>query len=150
MDQITGRLNATGNITGALNPVYGSGASALSELDDVSINNVQNLQALQYQAGLQKWVNVDPNNLLPFIDNEFQMSKFLDVYQVMATSTGHDLSNKIIDVHFNYSMVQLKYISITYREMTEQGPVYDISIGATYSDDVNDMKCLLSFRDKRS
>lgn len=150
MDQITGRLNATGNITGALNPVYGSGASALSELDDVSINNVQNLQALQYQAGLQKWVNVDPNNLLPFIDNEFQMSKFLDVYQVMATSTGPDLSNKIIDVHFNYSMVQLKYISITYREMTEQGPVYNISIGATYSDDVNDMKCLLSFRDKRS
>lgn len=150
MDHITGRLNAAGNITGALNPVYGSGASALSELEDVIISNVQNSQIIQYHAGLQKWVNVDPGNVLPFKDKELLMSKFLDIYQVTAVLIGDDLSNKIIDIHFNYPMVQLEYISITFREMTELGPAYDISIGASYPNDVNDMKCLFSYRDKRS
>lgn len=150
MDQITGSLNAAGNISGALNPVYGSGASALSELDDVHISNVKNLQILQYQIGTNKWVNIDPARALPFTDDEWTMFKNADTYIAAFRTVGIDFSNKIIDVHFNYPMVQLKGIRITYVEEDELGPVYDFQIKASYSEDVNDLKCLFSYRDKRS
>lgn len=150
MDQITGRLNAVGNISGALNPVYGSGASALSELDDVRISNPQNLQLLQYQLGTDKWVNVDPSRALPFKDDEYTMFKQGDNYLAVFRTVGIDFSNKIIDVHFNYPMVQLKGVRITYVEEQELGPVYDFQIKAYYSEEVNDLKCIFSYRDKRS
>lgn len=150
MEQITGRLNATGSITGALNPVYGRGASALSELDDVRISNPQNLQILQYHIGLNKWRNVDPSRALPFTDDEYTMFKQSDNYLAVFRTVGIDFSNKITDVHFNYSMVQLKNISITYVGEEQLGPVYDIQITAYYPNEANDMKCLFSFRDKRS
>lgn len=150
MDQITGSLNAAGNISGALNPVYGSGASALSELDDVQISNVQNLQLLQYQLGTDKWVNIDPARALPVNDDIYEMFKFLDNYRAAYRTVGIDFSNKIIDVHFNYPMVQLKNISITFVEETALGPAYNIQITAYYPEEVNDMKCLLTYRDKRS
>lgn len=150
MDQITGSLNAAGNISGALNPVYGSGASALSELDDVQISNVQNLQLLQYQLGTDKWVNIDPARALPVNDDIYEMFKFLDNYRAAYRTVGIDFSNKIIDVHFNYPMVQLKNISITFVEEEALGPAYNIQITAYYPEEVNDMKCLLTYRDKRS
>lgn len=150
MDQITGRLNAAGSITGALNPVYGRGASSLSELDDVRISNPQNLQLLQYDIGFNKWRNVDPSRAFPLNDEVYEMFKFQDNYRAAFRSVGTDFSNKIIDIHFNYPMVQLKNISITYIEEHEFGPEYDIQITAYYPNEVNDMKCLFSFRDKRS
>lgn len=150
MDQITGRLNATGSITGALNPVYGRGASALSELDDVRILNPQNLQILQYDISFDKWRNVNPSRALPLNDEEYSMFKFQDNYRAVFRVVGTDFSNKIIDIHFNYSMVQLKNISINYVGEEQFGPVYDIQITAYYPNEVNDMKCLFSFRDKRS
>lgn len=150
MDHITGRLNATGSITGALNPVYGSGASALSELDDVRISNPQNLQILQYDISFDKWRNVNPSRALPLNDEEYSMFKFQDNYRAVFRAVGTDFSDKIIDIHFNYSMVQLKNISITYVGEEQFGPVYDIQITAYYPNEVNDMKCLFSFRDKRS
>lgn len=146
MDQITGRLNAVGNISGAINPIYGSGASALSELNDVRISNPQNLQILQYDIGFDKWRNVDPSRALPFTDDEYPMFKQSDNYLAVFRTVGIDFSNKIIDVHFNYPMVQLKGIKITH----ELGPVYDFQIKAYYPDDVNDLKCIFSYRDKRS
>lgn len=150
MDQITGRLNAVGNISGAINPVYGSGASALSELDDIRISNPQNLQLLQYDIGFDKWRNVDPSRALPFTDDEYTMFKQSDNYLAVFRTVGIDFSNKIIDVHFNYPMVQLKGIRITFVEEQELGPVYDFQIKAYYSDDVNDLICLFSYRDKRN
>lgn len=190
MEQITGRLNAAGNITGTLNGVGsggGGGATALtqltdvnisnpannqallynsdsakwvngslptgvdelSELNDVQITNVQNQQLLQYQLGIDKWINVDPSRALPLNDEVYEMFKFQDNYRAVFRSIGTDFSNKIIDIHFNYPMVQLKNISITYIEEQEFGPEYDIKITAYYPNDVNDMKCLFSFRDKR-
>lgn len=150
MDHITGRLNATGSITGALNPVYGRGASSLSELDDVRISNPQNLQLLQYDIGFDKWRNVDPSRALPLNDEEYSMFKFQDNYRAVFETVGIDFSNKIIDVHFNYPMVQLKNISVTYVEEQTMGAVYDIKITAYYPEEVNDLKCLFSYRDKRS
>lgn len=150
MDHITGRLNATGSITGALNPIYGAGASALSELDDVRISNPQNLQILQYDISFDKWRNVNPSRALPLNDEEYSMFKFQDNYRAVFRAVGTDFSDKIIDIHFNYSMVQLKNISITYVGEEQFGPVYDIQITAYYPNEVNDMKCLFSFRDKRS
>ena len=150
MEQITGRLNATGSITGALNPVYGRGASVLSELDDVRISNPQNLQILQYDNSFDKWRNVNPSRALPLNDEEYSMFKFQDKYRAVFRAVGTDFSDKIIDIHFNYSMVQLKNISKTYVGEGQFGPVYDFQITAYYPNEVNDMKCLFSFRDKRS
>lgn len=150
MDQITGSLNATGSITGALNPVYGRGASALSELDDVRISNPQNLQILQYDISFDKWRNVNPSRALPLNDEEYSMFKFQDKYRAAFRIVGIDFSNKIIDVHFNYPMVQLKNISITFVEEQTFGPAYDIKITAYYPEEVNDIKCTFTYRDKRS
>lgn len=59
MDQITGSLNTTGNITGTLNSTGGGGggATALTQLTDVNISNPSNNQALLYNSESAKWVN---------------------------------------------------------------------------------------------
>ena len=59
MDQITGSLNAVGNITGTLNGAGGGGggATSLSQLNDVNISNPSNNQGLLYNSETGKWVN---------------------------------------------------------------------------------------------
>ena len=57
MNQINGRLNAQGNITGSLNGAGGGGATALTQLTDVNISNPTNDQALVYDSESSKWVN---------------------------------------------------------------------------------------------
>lgn len=82
MDQITGRLNAAGNITGTLNGAGGggSGATALTQLSDVNISNPSNGQGLLYNADSAKWVN----GALPSGVDELSELNDVDTFGVMV------------------------------------------------------------------
>lgn len=94
MDQITGRLSATGNITGTLNGAGGGGggATALTQLTDVNISNPSNNQALLYNADSAKWVNgslpsgVDELSELNDVDTEG--ANVSDVLMFMNMGSG--------------------------------------------------------------
>lgn len=147
MGQITGRLNPIGAIQGALNPVYGGGAEALSELNDVQITNVQNNQVLKYDVGFSKWRNVSPDNAFPIwteIEADITMNETLGGIVLVAMSG--DQTNKVMDLHFNYPLVCPTVISVGYSEELDQTNFY---IGVPYQA-VNDMKVLISLRNKRS
>ena len=147
MSQITGSLNSNGNITGALNPGGVGGAEELSELNDVEITNVQNAQVLRYTVSNSKWVNVSPDIAFP-IWQESEVDITMDPVlggQVIVTFSG-DVTDKVLDLHFNYSMVCPNFISVDYSDLTDSTTIY---LGVPYMA-VNDMKVLISLRNKRS
>lgn len=131
-----------------INSVIPDGIDELSELGDVSLYNLSHNQVLQYHTGTQKWSNVSPERLLPLTDLQINMYKLGDEYQANMTISGEDLTNKIIDIHFNYAMVQLLGITITPVENSVNE--YEIFIRASYDTNVNDMKVLLTYRDVRT
>lgn len=148
MDQITGSLNATGNITGALNPVYGTGASALSELDDVDINGAlvgDVLMLMNMSSGVNKW-SAYPSL---FISEKFFNDYELDILWVMGSgiaqiSFDNDISNKVIDIHFTSPNVCPDNVRVRYDEQTLKWWI-QISIPEEYYDE--NLKCLLTLRD---
>ena len=147
MAQITGRLNPIGAIQGALNPVYGGGAEELSELHDVQITDVQNNQVLKYDVGFSKWRNVSPDNAFPIWDEteaDITMNEMLGGIAMVAMSG--DQTDKVMELYFNYPLVCPTVISVGYSESLDQTNFY---IGVPYMA-VNDMKVLISLRNKRS
>lgn len=147
MEQINGRLNPQGNISGSLNPVYGGGAEELSALDDVQILNVQNGQVLKYSVGFDKWINVSPDNAFPiWAETEADVSMNESIGGVALVTMSGDKTNKVMDLHFNYPLVCPTVISVEYDDSLDMTSFY---IGVPYQD-VNDMKVLISLRNKRS
>lgn len=147
MGQITGRLNPTGAIQGALNPVYGGGAEELSELHDVQITDIQNNQVLKYSVSFNKWVNVSPDNAFPIWQEiEADISMIESLGGIAMVSVSGDQTNKVIDLHFNYPLVCPTGVSAEYNESLD---ITDFYIGVPYQA-VNDMKVLISLRNKRS
>ena len=147
MGQITGRLNPTGAIQGALNPVYGGGAEALSELNDVEITNVQNNQVLKYDIGFSKWRNISPDNAFPIwqeIEADISMNEVLGGMAIVAVSG--DQTNKVMGLSFNYPLVCPTAITVEYDDSLDLTNFY---ISVPYQA-VNDMKVLISLRNKRS
>ncbi|MBO7734448.1 MAG: hypothetical protein J6S67_17920 [Methanobrevibacter sp.] len=101
MDQITGSLNAVGNITGTLNGAGGGGggATSLSQLNDVNISNPSNNQGLLYNSETGKWVNA---SLPSGVD---ELSELTDVDlaslvegQILQYSDGKWVNRDVSDV----------------------------------------------------
>ena len=150
MDQITGRLNAAGSITGALNPVYGRGASALSELDDVDVTGAlvgDVLMLMNMGSGVNKWTAYPSL----FISEKFFNDYELDVLWVLNNglaqiSFDDDISNKVIDLHFTAPNVCPDSIEVSYDQTTAKWWL-KIGIPSEYYDE--NLKCLLTLRDKK-
>ena len=101
MDQITGSLNAVGNITGTLNGAGGGGggATALTQLTDVNISSPSNNQALVYNSESAKWVNaslpsgVDKLSKLSDVDLDTPVS-----FQLLQYIGGKWVNRDVSDV----------------------------------------------------
>lgn len=124
-----------------------SGVNELSELSDVNINNPSAGNVLIYGGASGKWFNDTPENAFPIwqeIEADVSMSEILGGSVIVTFD--HDISSQILDLHFNYPMVCPSTISYSYDAQTQ---LYTLYISVPYQA-VNDMKCLVSLRNKRS
>lgn len=130
-----------------INNTSPAGAAELSELSDVTINNPSAGNALIYGGSSGKWYNVTPEQAFPIwqeIETDVSMIEHLG--GLVIVTFDHDISSKVLDLHFNYSMVCPSAITYSYDDQTQ---LYTLYISVPYQA-VNDMKCLISLRNKRS
>ena len=73
----------------------GTGASFLSDLEDVLLSSLQDGQLLQYDSSIQKWVNIDKDEVGL---NESELAQYLTANQYI---TQADLSNYVTTTTFN-------------------------------------------------
>ena len=130
-----------------INNTLPDGVNELSELSDVTINNPNAGNALIYGGASGKWYNVTPEQAFPIWDEfeaDVSMNELLGGSVIVTFD--HDISSQVLDLHFNYSMVCPSSITYSYDAQTE---LYTLYISVPYQA-VNDMKCLISLRNKRS
>ena len=72
-----------------------TGASFLSDLEDVLLSSLQDGQLLQYDSSIQKWVNIDKDEVGL---NESELAQYLTTNQYITQS---DLSNYVTTTTFN-------------------------------------------------
>lgn len=130
-----------------VNNTLTEGVDELSELSDININEPSTGNVLLYNASSGKWFNDTPENAFPIwqeIEADVSMSELIGGSVLVTFNT--DISSKVLDLHFNYSMVCPSSITYSYDAQTQ---LYSLYISVPYQA-VNDMKCLISLRNKRS